>query len=115
MRSRFSAFVLKLGDYLHASWHPDTRPEELDQDNSPDWASLRILESSQNGENGLVHFQAIYRLNPGWGYLQERSQFVRENGRWYYLDGEPHEGILKPGRNDPCPCGSGRKFKACCL
>jgi len=115
MRSRFSAFVLKLGDYLRASWHPDTRPEELDLDNSPDWASLRILESSQNGENGLVHFQAIYRLNPGWGYLQERSQFVRENGRWYYLNGQPHEGILKPGRNDPCPCGSGRKFKACCL
>jgi len=115
MRSRFTAFVLKLEDYLRASWHTSTRPAELDLDNSPDWASLRILESGQNGDNGDVHFQAIYRLNPGWGYLQERSQFVRENGHWYYLEGQPHEGVLKPGRNEPCPCGSGRKFKACCL
>ena len=115
MRSRFTAFVLKIEDYLRASWHTSTRPTVLDLDNSPDWASLRILDSGEYGNNGQVHFQAIYRLNPGWGYLQEHSQFVRENGRWYYLEGQPHEGVLKPGRNEPCPCGSGRKFKACCL
>ncbi len=115
MRSRFTAFFLKLEDYLRASWHASTRPAELDLDNTPDWASLRILESGQNGDNGNVHFQAIYRLNPGWGYLQEHSKFLRENGRWYYLEGQPHEGVLKPGRNEPCPCGSGKKFKTCCL
>lgn len=115
MRSRFTAFVLKLEDYLRASWHPSTRPAELVLDNSPDWASLHILKSEKNGDSGDVHFQAIYRLNPGWGYLEEHSQFVREKGRWYYLSGEPQEGVLKPGRNDPCPCGSGKKFKACCL
>ncbi|MBQ0833862.1 YchJ family protein [Marinobacter sp.] len=115
MRSRFTAFVLKIESYLRASWHTSTRPAELGLDNSPDWVSLRILDTGQNGDNGQVHFQAIYRLNPGWGYLQEHSQFVRENGRWYYLEGQPHEGVLKPGRNEPCPCGSGRKFKACCL
>ncbi|MEC9085421.1 MAG: SEC-C metal-binding domain-containing protein, partial [Pseudomonadota bacterium] len=51
----------------------------------------------------------------GWGYLEERSDFSKENGRWFYREGETREGVLKPGRNDPCPCGSGRKFKACCL
>ncbi|WP_227714205.1 YchJ family protein [Marinobacter sp. 1-4A] len=115
MRSRFSAFALKLEDYLRVSWHSSTQPTVLDLDESPDWASLRILESSESGDKGRVHFQAIYRLNPGWGFLQEDSEFVRENERWVYLKGEPQEGILKPGRNDPCPCGSGRKFKACCL
>ncbi|WP_273253371.1 YchJ family protein [Marinobacter psychrophilus] len=115
MRSRFSGFALKLGDYVRASWHPSTRPPTLNLDDTPDWVNLRILDSGQNGDTGQVHFQAIYRLHPGWGYLQEYSQFVRENGHWYYLQGEPHEGILKPSRNELCPCGSGRKFKACCL
>jgi len=115
MRSRFTAFVLRLDSYLRDSWHPSTRPVKLNLDDSPDWATLRILDSKQTGDKGQVHFQAIYRLHPGWGYLQERSQFVREGGRWYYLRGEPHEGVLKPGRNKPCPCRSGRKFKACCL
>ena len=47
--------------------------------------------------------------------LEEASRFVQEEGRWYYLNGNTSEGPLKPGRNDPCPCGSGRKYKACCL
>jgi SEC-C motif-containing protein len=115
MRSRFSGFALRLTDYVLASWHPGTRPSTLNLNDTPDWAALRILDSSQTGNRGQVHFQAIYRLHPGWGCLQEQSQFVREDGRWYYLQGQPHEGILKPGRNDSCPCGSGRKFKVCCL
>ena len=115
MRSRFSGFSLKLGDYVRASWHPSTRPPTLNLDDTTDWTALRILNSSQIGDTGQVHFQAIYRLHSGWGYLQENSQFVRDDGRWYYLQGKPHEGVLKPGRNEPCPCGSGRKFKACCL
>ena len=46
--------------------------------------------------------------------LEERSRFVRENDHWFYLDGEHSVTPLKPGRNDPCLCGSGRKFKKCC-
>lgn len=115
MRSRFTAFVLKLEDYLLTSWHTSTRPSALNLDGSPEWVSLRILDSGETGNTGQVHFQAIYRLESGWGYLQENSEFIREDGRWYYLHGKPHEGVLKPGRNEPCPCGSGRKFKACCL
>lgn len=115
MRSRFTAFVLKLENYLLSSWHASTRPTELDLSNLPDWTTLRILDSSSKGNRGYVHFQAIYRLNSGWGYLQEASDFVKENGCWYYLKGNPREGILKPQRNEPCPCGSGKKFKTCCL
>lgn len=115
MRSRFTAFVLKLEDYLRTSWHQSTRPLTLDLQDSPDWVALQVLDSKQTGDRGQVHFKAVYRLPSGWGYLEENSEFVREQGQWYYLQGEPQEGILKPGRNEPCPCGSGRKFKTCCL
>lgn len=114
MRSRFTAFVLKLENYLLSSWHVSTQPAAVDFNNLPDWSTLRILDSNSKGNCGYVHFQAIYRLPSGWGYLQEASEFVKENGRWYYLKGSPKEGVLKPQRNEPCPCGSGKKFKACC-
>jgi SEC-C motif-containing protein len=46
--------------------------------------------------------------------LEEASRFRREAGRWYYLEGRPTLTRLKPGRNEACPCGSGRKLKQCC-
>ena len=115
MRSRYSAFVLGLADYLLATWHPDTRPATLDVSDSPDWVGLEVLSSGSEGDRGQVHFRAMYRVQGGFGYLEEESDFVGEEGRWYYLSGKTSEGRLDPGRNDRCPCGSGRKFKACCL
>ena len=115
MRSRYCAFVYGLTDYLLETWHPSTRPDTLNLEPSPDWASLHILDSSQAGETGAVHFRAIYRAGRGWGFLEEESDFVREQGRWLYVAGDTREGALKPGRNESCPCGSGRKYKACCL
>lgn len=119
MRSRFSAFVLNLPGYVTATWHPSTRPQSLDLTDSPAWASLQVLASDdavKGSENqGRVHFRAVFRAGPNWGYLEEDSSFIREAGRWYYLSGDTREGMLKPGRNEPCPCGSGRKYKACCL
>lgn len=115
MRSRYAAFVLNLPDYLRTTWHQSTRPETLTLEDSPDWASLQILGSDASGHKGTVHFRAIYRLGAGWGFLEENSDFVQEDGRWYYLRGKTGEGQLKPGRNEPCPCGSGKKYKACCL
>lgn len=114
MRSRYTAFVQGRADYLLATWHPDTRPPELGLEGSPDWVNLQILDSTEQGSRGWVHFRAVYRAGDGWGYLEENSDFVREDGRWYYLSGQTGEGQLKPGRNEPCPCGSGKKFKACC-
>lgn len=115
MRSRYAAFVTDRPDYLLDTWHQRTRPETLTLENSPEWTSLRILSAVESGETGTVCFRAVYRLGRGWGFLEERSQFVREEGRWFYLHGETSEGQLKPGRNEPCPCGSGRKYKSCCL
>lgn len=115
MRSRFTAFVLQLEDYLLASWHPSTRPAELNLESASDWVALHILSSSEQGTSGQVDFKAIYRLASGWGYLQEVSEFAQEGGWWYYLKGEIKEGLLKPRRNEPCPCASGKKFKSCCL
>ncbi|MCK9563823.1 MAG: SEC-C domain-containing protein [Bacteroidales bacterium] len=113
MRSRYSAYCLHLADYLLASWHPSTRPATLDFSLSPHWTALRILAAGEEGNRGQVHFQAIHRVADGWCYLEEQSDFVKEGGRWYYLSGKVREGVFKPGRNDPCPCGSGRKSKAC--
>ncbi|MGC8119861.1 YchJ family protein [Marinobacter sp. VGCF2001] len=115
MRSRFSAFVLADSDYLLATWHPDTRPPALDLSGSPAWVSLQVLSASARGDAGKVHFRALYRAGSGWGYLEENSDFSRIEGRWLYREGETTEGMLKPGRNDRCPCGSGKKYKACCL
>ncbi|MDX1755279.1 MAG: YchJ family protein [Marinobacter sp.] len=115
MRSRYCAFVLGLTDYLQQSWHHSTRPSELNLDGSPDWLALQVLSSSEQGDLGKVHFRATYRVGPGFGYLEENSDFVREQGHWFYVAGETREGELRPGRNDRCPCGSGKKYKACCL
>lgn len=115
MRSRYTAFYKKLADYLLKTWHASTRPANLDLSNSPQWVSLQVLSSSEDGSSGQVHFRAIYRAGKEWGYLEEHSDFVREQGLWYYLSGNTSEGVLRPGRNDPCPCGSGRKYKNCCL
>jgi len=115
MRSRYSAFVLGLADYLLATWHTSTRPGELSLEHSPEWVSLSIFDSADDGDEGQVHFRAVHRSGGGWGYLEERSEFLREQGHWFYVVGETTEGQLKPGRNDRCPCGSGKKYKACCL
>lgn len=115
MRSRYTAFVQNRPDYLLTTWHHSTRPETLSLEDAPNWTSLKILGSTRAGNQGTVHFRAIYRLGSGWGFLEENSDFLQENGHWYYVRGNTSEGQLKPGRNEPCPCGSGKKYKACCL
>ena len=115
MRSRYSAFALLLTDYLLATWHTSTRPMYLAPDLKTDWKALSILDAPvPQGHHGKVHFQAFFREQNRWQVLEETSRFVFENGRWWYLDGTPSIERLKPGRNDPCLCGSGRKIKQCC-
>jgi len=93
MRSRYSAYVLKREDYLLASWHPDTRPASLRlaaQQPPPTWLGLEIRQHQQSDDDhATVEFVARYRLGGGRAQRQhETSRFVREAGRWYYLDGE---------------------------
>ena len=116
MRSRYCAYVLKRSDYLAATWHPSSRPAALDisGDDTP-WQRLVILSTAKGGaadNEGVVEFAAYYR----GGQLHERSRFVKEEGLWLYLDGKilPPLAEARVGRNEPCPCGSGKKFKRCC-
>lgn len=117
MRSRYSAFVRADADYLLASWHPRTRPGALVLDDQPQWRRLEVLGAGQSadGRDGWVEFAAHFRGPAGAGCLRERSRFVREQGRWVYLDGTPLAAPApRVGRNEPCPSGSGRKYKHCC-
>jgi SEC-C motif-containing protein len=89
MRSRYTAFVLELEDYLLASWHPSTRPTDLDLQNSPKWARLEVVSSHTEGARGQVHFRAYYRSNQGMQVMEEKSEFSKEGGHWFYLKGNP--------------------------
>lgn len=90
MRSRYSAYVLKLEDYLLASWHPTTRPSELDlAADGTKWLGLEVRKHQQQDDShATVEFVARYRIAGRGHRLHELSRFVREDGRWYYLDGE---------------------------
>lgn len=92
MRSRFSAFALGLDGYLLTSWHPATRPAELDLDPDLTWRRLQIVDTVAGGpedSTGVVEFRASYRGPDGAGLLHERSRFERVDGRWVYRDGDP--------------------------
>lgn len=90
MRSRYGAYVLKLGDYLLATWHATTRPSELDLDaDSSKWLGLDVRSHRQLDEHhATVEFVARYRIAGRGHRLHELSRFVREDGRWYYVDGD---------------------------
>lgn len=91
MRSRYSANVLGSAPYLLASWHPSTRPPRVDLDDDVRWRRLQIVDTARGREDdvdGLVEFRASYRSSEGVGLVHERSRFVREDGRWFYVDGD---------------------------
>lgn len=117
MRSRYSAFVMKDSDWLVASWHPQCQAGEIKGDiekgfANTHWLGLTIFDQQPGStpNEGYVSFVARFEENGVPGAIIERSRFLKENGQWYYIDG------TRPtfGRNDPCPCGSGKKFKKCC-
>jgi SEC-C motif-containing protein len=90
MRSRYSAFVLLDGAYLLRTWHPKEAPRELDLDPEMEWRRLDIVAADRGGPldaQGTVEFKAHYRHSGERGVLHEVSRFVREDGRWFYLDG----------------------------
>ena len=93
MRSRYSAYTLGLTGYLLATWHPSTRPAELDlaAPPIPRWIGLTVREQRSTGpDSAEVEFVARYRIGGRAQRLHERSRFVREDGRWYYVDGDIH-------------------------
>ncbi len=89
MRSRYSAFVLGLADYLLATWHPSTRPGALEPDPPGlKWLGLKVRQHTlQDADHATVEFVARSKLGGRAQRLHERSRFVREAGRWFYVDG----------------------------
>ena len=119
MRSRYTAYCQENVDYLIATHHPskrkfDERIQLLNNFKTTTWVKLTVVNVSQGkptDEVGYVEFVAVYRANE-LSQLHERSKFIRESGQWFYLSGDILPPLL-PKRNEPCWCGSGRKYKQC--
>ncbi len=89
MRSRYSAFVRGRRDYLLATWHASTRPLQLELDGAAKWLGLEIRSQRVlDADHAEVEFVARWREAGQAVRLHERSRFVREAGRWYYMDGD---------------------------
>ncbi len=89
MRSRYSAFVLERADYLLATWHSSTRPGSLEFDAGAKWLGLDVRAHNVTGaDTQEVAFVARYRVDGRAVRMHERSRFVREDGRWFYVDGD---------------------------
>ncbi|ODS41860.1 MAG: hypothetical protein MSIBF_00405 [Candidatus Altiarchaeales archaeon IMC4] len=92
MRSRYTAFAVRNVGYLLQSWHASTRPEAIDAATIPEWQGLWIMRTEEGREGdskGVVEFKATFSTGgQGRGVLREVSRFVRENGQWFYVDGD---------------------------
>ncbi len=90
MRSRYTAYVLRLEDYLLKTWHPETRPDTLNLTEDPPtkWLGLQVKRAENTGETtATVEFIARYKVTGKAERLHELSQFIRMENRWYYLTG----------------------------
>ena len=128
MRSRYSAYVKHafehLGRSLSAEQRKDYSPEDARRwSEKSEWLGLKILRVEKGGEGdteGLVEFSARFRSDGNEHEHLEAAVFTRDEGRWVYAGQLPQRGHTvrreapKVGRNDPCPCGSGKKYKKCC-
>jgi len=128
MRARYTAYTQHEVDFLLSSVHPES-PGEVDRRSTEAWAKhaewhgLEILSKSGGGsgdDEGSVEFVAKFSIKGAPQRHHEHALFRRHAGKWFYFDGreikpQPIAGPrIKPGRNDDCPCGSGKKFKKCC-
>jgi SEC-C motif-containing protein len=126
MRARYSAYVGALMDFIFETTHVKHR-EGYDHAGTKEWAEnsewlgleiVRTLQGGDDDERGEVEFIARFREKGVLREHHENAHFLKDNGSWYFTDGsmvKPKPIIVsKPGRNDPCSCGSGIKYKKCC-
>jgi len=122
MRSRYTAFVLGDLDHIENSHVCDKRegldrPDVKNMFGAVEWDGLEIFSTSvglEGDEAGTVDFAASFRRNGKFLVHRENSNFRRDNGRLIYVGGTPTATAAsagKIGRNQPCPCGSGKKYK----
>ena len=116
MRSRYTAYTQALVDYI-ADTMCGPAAQGFDKDETAHWAhhikwhGLDVLNSSMAEHEGTVEFKARYEQDGHMHHISENSLFRRIRGRWFYVDTVKSQ---KLGRNDPCHCGSGKKYKKCC-
>ena len=127
MRSRYSAYAKVETDYIFETTHPKHR-EGYDAAGTKEWAQsakwqeLEIISLKNGGRDdttGEVEFIALYSEKGEQKEHHERALFKKEHGSWLFTDGkvvarQPVARAPKIGRNDPCSCGSGQKYKKCC-
>lgn len=122
MRSRYCAYSQNNANYIVNTWYfPDSQNQKLlfesikESFQNTQWIDLKIINTEDdltNPSQGFVEFMAYFidRTNGQKHVIHERSRFILNDQRWYYIDGvKPHV-----ERNSPCPCGSGKKYKKCC-
>jgi len=128
MRSRYSAFVKRayghLGSSLSAEQRKDFSPDDTKRwAESSEWLGLTIHRTDKGGPDdttGLVEFTAKFKVGGKDQEHHEVAEFNREDGKWVYAGSANGPGKTvrretpKLGRNDPCSCGSGKKYKKCC-
>lgn len=126
MRSRFTAHVAYDDLYLHRTYLPTAKTPFVEDSDSPRMSWTRLVvhshEAGASPDLASVEFSAFYLGDDSTEQvLMEKSEFRRVNGEWFYTrvlrsGPAPHKAAgPKVGRNDPCPCGSGKKYKQCCL
>ena len=119
MRSRYSAYVHGNFSYLLDTWHASSRTSaDFGAMTGIRWNGLEIIAVEAGGpdeQEGMVEFKVYYQEAGAPLILHEKSRFIKEEDQWFYVNGtvQPKRSV-KIGRNDPCPCGSGKKYKKCC-
>lgn len=128
MRSRYSAYVKKEIGYILTSLHPDHRSDYDEKSTrewaeSAEWLNFKILDTKKGGpedQEGQVEFAVTFTEQGIKREHHELSSFKKQGGNWYFTEGKTQQqkpvvrANPKIGRNDPCECGSGKKFKKCC-
>ena len=127
MRSRYTAFATQEIRYLEVSHDPETR-HQFDEEQAKEWSSkaewsgfeiLKLQDGGPDDDTGVVEFVAHYSIEGEAINHHEISEFRKRKGEWFFHDGREVPVTVrrqspKVGRNDPCPCGSGKKYKKCC-
>ena len=128
MRSRYSAYVKKEVNYVLETTHPEHREPDSkktieDWAKNAIWHKLEIVECKDGGtedNEGTVEFIADYTEKGKKSKHHELAEFKKKDDKWYFFDGKAPQikqfvrSEPKIGRNEPCPCGSGKKYKKCC-
>lgn len=129
LRSRYSAYTLQELDYIYETIHPEQK-QHHDHKATKKWAAeskwhgfniVDIKDGSKDDEEGIIEFTAKFTAKFETQTHHELALFKKAEDKWYFYDGEPvpPETFVrsepKVGRNDPCPCGSGKKYKKCCM